>query len=270
MTTQLRAIRVARWREKPGWRMAHVAGGAFAALLFAGPSLAGEATPPTRRAQANAAVQPLIRCAKSPSGTVLRIRPTTCTIFGPGGSFAGGVNLARLHWISWGSSTAVGSGIEQGFHLPLEHIKVTVTLSRIVSCGGKRFYTRAQVTSGYGTTVAHPIGCPHSGPPANLFGSPSGMILCATGATLGDRSILVFCQERGTNPYFAATISVTGQVRRVSNNGDPGDTPIRTIPYGQSIAWTGVRCTSMTTGMRCTDTGTGHGFLINLAGVHVF
>jgi hypothetical protein len=247
------------------------------ASLVALPVTPAIATPRSPRAigtatvmAGRAAAQAFVRCARSPSGTQLRSRPAACTIFGRDGSFAGGVNLARLRWVSWGGAIAVATGIEQGFHLPLEHVKVSVTLSGLVSCGGKRLYTRAQVASEHGTTVSHPSGCPGSKPPANLFGSPSGNILCATGQTLGDRSILVFCQERGTPTYFGATISVTGQVRRVANNGDPGDTPIRTIPYGHSIVWPGVRCTSLTTGMRCLSTRAGHGFLINLTGVHPF
>jgi hypothetical protein len=247
------ASRPRRARRRPGaWILAVIA---LAAAGIAAPTPAETAT-----------AQPLVRCARSPGGTLLLSRPSACIIFGPGGSFAGGVNLDHLRWASWGGAVAVATGNERGFHLPLEHIEVSVTLSGARSCGGRRLYTRAQVTSGNGTTVAHPFGCVV----ATSFSSPSGKILCQTGAAFRDSSLVVFCQERGTDPYFAATISVAGQVRRVANNGDPGDAHFSTVAYGRTVSAPGVRCTSLAAGMRCVGTRTGHGFLIRLAGVQIF
>jgi hypothetical protein len=70
------------------------------------------------------------------------------------------------------------------------------------------------------------------------------------------------------NPYRDVTLSLGGQVREGNGGGDPGETPIRTIAYGRSISWKGARCTSLESGMRCVRTSTGHGFLLNLAGIH--
>jgi hypothetical protein len=89
-----------------------------------------------------------------------RRRPTACLLFGPGGAFGGGVNLVGLRWTTWGTATVVGHGIEQGFHLPLAHTKVTVTLFRVRWCGSQRRYTRVRATSRYGTTIVRAIGCP--------------------------------------------------------------------------------------------------------------
>jgi hypothetical protein len=123
------------------------------------------------------------------------------------------------------------------------------------------------LASSASTSAAGPAR-PLTKPPSYLFGSPSGNILCAAGPTIESRSTLVYCQERGVNPYRDVFLGIGGRVREGNGGGDPGDSIIRTIPYGHSISWTGVRCTSLKAGMRCVRTRTGHGFLINLAGVH--
>ena len=84
---------------------------------------------------------------------VPKVAPSRCTVFGPRGTFGGGVNLARIRWTSWGGATARGRGIERGFHLPYSKIAVTITAYRRKSdCVGHPAYTRLRVKSRFGTT----------------------------------------------------------------------------------------------------------------------
>jgi hypothetical protein len=114
-------------------------------------------------------------------------------------------------------------------------------------------------------TCALPQLAAATGPPSFLFSSPSGNIICGAPPR---SSLVVNCQERGTARYFDVNLYVGGSVRRGNGGGDPGESYVRTIPYGHSVSWTAARCTSLKTGMRCVLTRTGHGFLINLAGIH--
>jgi hypothetical protein len=103
---------------------------------------------------------PYLRCSRGNGRPgPARRRPTACLVFGPGGAFGGGVNLVGLRWTAWGAATVVGHGVEQGFHLPLAHTRVTVTLFRVRWCGPQRRYTRVRATSRFGTTVVRAIGC---------------------------------------------------------------------------------------------------------------
>jgi hypothetical protein len=88
-------------------------------------------------------------------GTRYRLRrhPRKCAIFSYGGSFGGGVNLAGLDWRRWGSRHARARGIEKGFHLPPEHIRVRVVAYRPVNRCGRRVYSRLRSRSRYGKTV---------------------------------------------------------------------------------------------------------------------
>ena len=97
--------------------------------------------------------------------TTPKVRPHRCAHFGPGGSFAGGVNLVSLQWKHWGSPLATGTGVERGFHLPFSNIPVTVkAYRRRTGCRVRgrrlRVYTRLQATSSYGTTVVRLGTCP--------------------------------------------------------------------------------------------------------------
>ena len=96
------------------------------------------------------------------SGSRYRLvfRPRSCAHFGPGGSFGGGVNLARLQWRGWGAPTARARGIEKGFHLPFSRIRVRVDAYRLRSCRRARAYTRLRATSRFGTTVVRMRACP--------------------------------------------------------------------------------------------------------------
>jgi hypothetical protein len=101
-------------------------------------------------------------------------------------------------------------------------------------------------------------------PPKYLFASPSYNIICF--ADSGSR--VVNCQERGAGRYFDINLYIGGAMRRGNGGGDPGEEYVRSIPYGHTLSWTTARCTSSRIGMRCVLTRTGHGFLINRAGVH--
>jgi hypothetical protein len=92
---------------------------------------------------------------------VLKQHPLHCTVLPPTAAFAQGVNLKSLDWKHWGSDHATLKGIELGFHLPPERIKVhgSAYRPRPSPCGGQMVYTRVKVTSRFGTTVARPKAC---------------------------------------------------------------------------------------------------------------
>lgn len=103
---------------------------------------------------------PSLQCAdRHGSRYLFEYRPTTCVHFGPGGDFAGGVNLTHLRWRSWGRPLVRARGIEEGFHLPAEHIRVTVVAYRLRRCGRIRSYTRLRSTSRYGRLLVRLGAC---------------------------------------------------------------------------------------------------------------
>lgn len=87
-------------------------------------------------------------------------RPKQCVIFGPNGIFAGGINLKKIHWESWGGGRAKGSGIECGFHLPCADIQAEVTARRPRERCGRVVYTRIKAETRYGKATPRPPGCP--------------------------------------------------------------------------------------------------------------
>jgi hypothetical protein len=109
------------------------------------------------------AAKPIAYVACNPDGgsAVLRQHPLHCTILPPSAAFAEGVNLKSLNWKHWGTERATLKGIEVGFHLPPENIKVHGSAYRLrpSPCGGQMVYTRVKVTSRFGTTVARPKAC---------------------------------------------------------------------------------------------------------------
>jgi len=70
------------------------------------------------------------------------------------------VSLVRLHWRGWGRGTAHATGIEQGFHLPRDHVRVSVTVFRLRRCGRTRTYTRLRSTSHFGSLLVRMSPCP--------------------------------------------------------------------------------------------------------------
>jgi hypothetical protein len=130
----------------------------LAALLML--SALGQAAP-TPPAQSSAAGKPTqIRCLdESGRSHVAKEHPARCALFGPGGAFGGGVNLAQLEWQRWGQSQATAQGIEKGFHSPASHITVQVTAFKRVSCGGVYRYAKLRATSRHGTTTASAPTC---------------------------------------------------------------------------------------------------------------
>jgi len=89
-----------------------------------------------------------------------KVEPVHCAHFGPGGAFAGGVNLKRLDWRTWGGPRAKGTGRERGFHLPCAAKRAKARAYRIRTACGQRVYTRLKSVSGYGTTVVKLKRCP--------------------------------------------------------------------------------------------------------------
>jgi hypothetical protein len=133
------------------------------ALLGGGAAIEGSSTAGARPVATVTATRVYIACLRHDGSSYRRVyRPSHCAHFGPGGSFSGGVNLRNLHWKYWNRGTARATGIEQGFHLPPERIRVRVKAYRIRSGCGRRAYTRLRVTSSHGTTVVRLSPC--SGP----------------------------------------------------------------------------------------------------------
>jgi hypothetical protein len=87
-------------------------------------------------------------------------RPKQRAIYGRGGIFAGGVNLKKLKWRSWGHARAKAKGIECGFHLPCADITAKVRAWRPRERYGKRVYTRLKATTRFGHSRANAQGCP--------------------------------------------------------------------------------------------------------------
>jgi hypothetical protein len=116
---------------------------------------------PGRAAARTAATTASVLCSnKAGSRYVKRVRPTKCAVFGPHGSFGGGVNLSHLKWHGWGHSSAHATGHEDGFHLPPAATATHVTLSRLVKGHCGRVYTRLRSTSRFGTTRVKLAVCP--------------------------------------------------------------------------------------------------------------
>ncbi len=97
---------------------------------------------------------------KAGSKYVVRYRPGGCAVFGPGGSFGGGVNLKHIHWKSWNRISVTGRARECGFHLPCENTKVRIRAYRRRHACGRVVYTRLKARSRFGTTVVRLKGCP--------------------------------------------------------------------------------------------------------------
>jgi len=111
------------------------------------------AAPSSSPAAAASAVETHIPCLNS-SGSryLLKKQPVRCAIFSYEGSFGGGTNLAQIRWNSWGGARAHGRGIEKGFHLPPQHIRVRIVAYRPVQACGNRVYSRIASMSRNGTT----------------------------------------------------------------------------------------------------------------------
>jgi hypothetical protein len=128
-----------------------VSGARLASTVALGDS-AGLATPSVVQAQG---IKPYkASCVNTSfSGFVLKVRPLKCIMASsPNSSFAQASNLTGLRWKSWGSSRAIASGYEQGFHLPLAHTPATVVLTQpaYVEELGIYVYKHFRVTTRYG------------------------------------------------------------------------------------------------------------------------
>ena len=113
-------------------------------------------------APAAAAAKPKRLNCVNKSGTkyVFKRRPASCAVFGPGGSFGGGVDLKRLEWKGWGTKTARATGVECGFRLACSDVAVTVRAYRLRTCGSRRVYTRLKAKSKFGTSTVAVPRCP--------------------------------------------------------------------------------------------------------------
>jgi len=113
-------------------------------------------------ASAGAAAKPKrLNCInKGGTAYVFKKRPRACAVFGPGGTFGGGVDLKRLEWKGWGTKTARATGVECGFRLDCSDIAVTVRAYRLRTCGSRRVYTRLRARSKFGTSTVAVPRCP--------------------------------------------------------------------------------------------------------------
>jgi hypothetical protein len=106
--------------------------------------------------------QTIVLCAnKNATYRLPRIAPSRCDTLGPQQSFNEGANLARLRWKGWGRAVATTTGVDLGYHLPFEHIRVQVRAYRLRrQCGdGDNLYTRLKIRSQYGTTLVRFPAC---------------------------------------------------------------------------------------------------------------
>jgi hypothetical protein len=131
------------------------AAGALVAAIQLAP-LATEAVPQTTEAPTG-----ILCLDKGGANYVVKAKPGKCAVFGHGEAFGGGVNLIRLHWHGWGSARATARGIECGFHLPCERIKVKVVASGpVVGCTGQVVYSMIRAKSRFGHAAPDPHSCP--------------------------------------------------------------------------------------------------------------
>jgi hypothetical protein len=129
--------------------------------LLLAPGLVSKAGEADRPGAVAAAKTTYILCLNV-AGTryVLRYRPRRCAHFGPGGIFAGGVNLRRIRWAAWDQPSVRGRARECGFHLPCADIPVDIrAYSRRRACG-RVVFTRLRATSRHGTTIVSLTRCP--------------------------------------------------------------------------------------------------------------
>jgi len=96
------------------------------------------------------------------SAYVVRYRPGNCAVYGPGGSFGGGVNLRRIHWRSWDEPSVRGRARDCGFHLPCADIAVRIRAYRRRHACGRVVFTRLKATSRFGTTIVRLPRCPRA------------------------------------------------------------------------------------------------------------
>jgi hypothetical protein len=97
---------------------------------------------------------------KAGSTYVVKYRPGSCAVFGPGGTFGGGVNLKHIHWKRWNRPSVTGRARECGFHLPCENVRVRVRAYRRRHACGRVVFTRLKAVSKFGTTVVRLRRCP--------------------------------------------------------------------------------------------------------------
>lgn len=93
---------------------------------------------------------------------VVRYRPRSCTVLGPHGAFAGGVDLKRIRWRSWNEPAVRGRARECGFHVPCDNVRVRIRAYRRRHACGRVVYTRLRATSKFGTTTVRLARCPRS------------------------------------------------------------------------------------------------------------
>lgn len=96
-----------------------------------------------------------------PSGSVAfpafqaRQHPTSCDIQGEPEDEADLLQLTQAGWSGWGAASAEAHGQARNNHPGMggpSSYPVSVSLFRIRSgCDGRRFYTRARITTSYGT-----------------------------------------------------------------------------------------------------------------------
>jgi hypothetical protein len=135
-------------------------GGAGAAGGPGGPGGPGGAAG-SDASSASAIANVSIICLNSRGTRYIRKQvPVHCAHFGPGGSFAGGVNLKKLDWSKWTRVQGKAMGRECGFQLPCSSITARVSAYRVRRRCGVRVYTRLKSISGYGTTRVKLKGCP--------------------------------------------------------------------------------------------------------------
>ena len=126
---------------------------ALIAALAAGALVALPSAAPAEH-PAGAAARTYLFCADKKGNLYIpKRKPGACAVFGPGGTFGGGVNLKKIKWSKYTGSEARGTAIECGFHLPCSNIPATVRAYRVRVSHGRHLYTRLRARTKYGTAV---------------------------------------------------------------------------------------------------------------------
>lgn len=105
-----------------------------------------------------------LRSQTLPVPWVASERPRTCNLLGIPADEADFTILRRAKWSNWGQAKATAAGRSLNTHPGMgapASVAVNIVLSRVrIGCGARRYYTRARITTRYGSgSLRLPSGC---------------------------------------------------------------------------------------------------------------
>lgn len=137
---------------------------AISAALLAAASIAADGAG-RQAAAAPASDTPRVGCGPaSPRGIIARVRPGDCVLYSLGTGDAGYWSVRGLRWAGWGGRIAPAAGTSVGRNPETGAVirrPVRVRLRGLRrGCDGRRWYSRARVTGGFGGVTLVLATCP--------------------------------------------------------------------------------------------------------------